>query len=106
MMFSVRSCSPEVMKRFTPVEVPGAVGLLDGLGAAGADVGAGVGLGEHHRRAPAAFDHQLGPVLLLLGAVAVHDGGEVRAGQVHEHRRVGAEDQLGRGPLHRRRDLP
>ena len=37
------------------VDVPGAVGLLDGLGAAGADVGAGVGLGEHHGGAPAAL---------------------------------------------------
>ena len=43
------------------VDVPGAVRLRDGLGAAGADVGAGVGLGEHHRRAPAALDHELGP---------------------------------------------
>ena len=34
------------------VDVPGAVLLLDGLGAAGADVGTGVGLGEHHGRGP------------------------------------------------------
>ena len=37
------------------VDVPGAVVLLDGLGPAGADVGTGVGLGEHHGGAPAAL---------------------------------------------------
>ena len=85
------------------VEVPGAVGLRDGPGPARADVRPGVRLGEHHRRAPAALDHQLGPAPLLRRAEAVHDRGEARAAQVEEHRRVGAEDQLGGGPLHGRR---
>ena len=58
------------------LDVPGAVGLLGGLGAAGADVGAGVGLGEHHGRAPLAVDHPLGDLLLLLGAQPVEDVGE------------------------------
>ena len=44
------------------VEVPGAVGLLDRLGAAGADVRSGVGFGEHHGGAPIALDHQRRPV--------------------------------------------
>ena len=35
------------------LDVPGAVVVRGGLGAAGADVGAGVGLGEHHRGVPA-----------------------------------------------------
>ena len=41
------------------LDVPGAVALLGGLGAAGADVGAGVRLGEHHRGAPLLLDHVL-----------------------------------------------
>ena len=58
------------------VDVPGAVVLLDGLGAAGADVRTGVRLGEHHGRAPAALGGQHGPLLLLLGAEVVEDLGE------------------------------
>ena len=86
------------------LDVPGAVGLLDGLGAAGADVGAGVGLGEHHRGAPLAVDHPLGDLALLLGAEPVDDVGEGHARGVHVHGRVGAEHQLGDGPAQGRRD--
>ena len=42
------------------LDVPGAVGLLVGDGTTGADVGAGVGLGEHHRGTPLPVDHGLG----------------------------------------------
>ena len=55
------------------VDVPGAVLLLDGLGPAGADVRAGVRLGEHHGRAPAALGGQHRPLLLLLGGEVVED---------------------------------
>ena len=102
MMFSVTSWSAEVMNRFTPSRCHDPSSCADGLRAARADVGPRVGLGEHHRGAPAPLDHELGPALLLGGAVAVHDGGEAGAGHVHERRRVGAEDQLGRRPLHAR----
>ena len=61
------------------LDVPGAVGVRGGLGAAGADVGAGVGLGEHHRGVPAALDDQLGDALVALVAVAVDDAREGRA---------------------------
>ena len=47
------------------LDVPGAVRLRDRPGAAGADVRAGVRLGEHHRRAPLLLDEELGPLLLL-----------------------------------------
>ena len=103
-MFSVRSCSAEVMNRFTPVRCQLPVRLAHRPGPAGADVRTGVRLGEHHRRAPAPLDHELGPVPLLRGAPVVDHRGEGRPGQVEEGGRVGAEHQLGGGPLHRRRD--
>ena len=84
-----------------PVEVPGAVGLRDGPGAARADVRPGVRLGEHHRRAPPALDHQLGPAALLRRGEAVHDRGEPRAGEVEEHRGIG-----GRGSARPRPTAP
>ena len=74
------------------VDVPGAVVLLDGLGAAGADVGAGVGLGEHHGGAPAALGGDAGPLLLLLGAEVVEDVGEACA-----HRRTSTRPGWRRG---------
>ena len=83
------------------VDVPGAVVLLDGLGPAGADVRAGVRLGEHHGRAPAALGGQHGPLLLLFGAQVVEDLGETRAAGVHPHRRVGAEQVLVQRPQQR-----
>src|SRR4029079_262236 len=81
-------------------DVPGAVVVGRGLGAAGAHVGAGVGLGEHHGGVPALVDDVLGDLLVALVAVAVHDTGEHRAGAVHPDRWVGAEDQLAEGPAH------
>ena len=83
------------------VDVPGAVVLLDGLGAAGADVGAGVGLGQHHGGAPAALGGDDGPLLLLVGAEVVEDVGETCATAVHPHGRVGAEDVLVQRPHER-----
>ena len=80
------------------LEVPGAVGLRDRLGPAGPDVGAGVGLGQHHRHAPAAVDHELGQPLLVGGAVAVEDARGRDAGHVHVQGRVGAEHLLGHRP--------
>ena len=97
-MFSLRSRSAEVMKRLTPGDVPGAVLVGGGLGAAGADVGAGVGLGQHHGGAPLALDHDLGDALVALVAVVVDDAGERRAGGVHPDRGVGAEHHLAHGP--------
>ena len=81
--------------------MPGAVVLLDGLGAGGADIGTGVGLGQHHGGAPAALGADGGPLLLLFGAVVVEDVGEAGAGGVHERGRVGAEDQFADGPVER-----
>lgn len=82
------------------LDVPGAVVLPYGLRAAGAHVGAGVRLGEHHGGAPLVLDGQLGEALLVLGADRVEDVGEGRAAGVHPHGRVGAEHQLGQGPAH------
>ena len=53
------------------LDVPGAVVVLGGLGAAGADVGAGVGLGEHHGGVPVLVDDVLGDLLVAVVAVAV-----------------------------------
>ena len=71
-MLSKMSASAEVMKRLTPLEVPGAVGLLHGLGAPGADVGPGVGLGEHHGGAPVPVDHDAGPAAAAARCRCVH----------------------------------
>ena len=84
-------------------DVPGAVGLLDGLGPTGADVRAGVRLGQHHRAAPVLVDHDLGELQLLGRAVAEDGVGEGVAAGVHVHGRVGAEDELLDGPAQRRR---
>ena len=84
-------------------DVPRAVGLLDGLGAAGADVGAGIGLGEHHRRVPGVVDDVLGELLLLVGAEVPEQAGEGVARREHVDRGVGAADHLGDGPAQRGR---
>ena len=81
-----------------PVDVPGAVLLLDGLGPSGAHVGTGVRLGEHHGRSPAALGGQHCPLLLLLGAEVVEDLGETCAAGVHPDRRVGAQKVLVQRP--------
>ena len=84
------------------LDVPGAVVVRGGLGAAGADVGAGVRLGQHHRGVPPTVDDVLGDLLVPLVAVAVHDAGERRAGAVHPDRRVRAEHQLADRPVQAR----
>jgi uncharacterized spore protein YtfJ len=53
-MFSVRSCSPPVMKILLPL-MRTAIGLGFGAGADQPQVGAGVGLGQAHGAGPAAF---------------------------------------------------
>ena len=85
------------------LDVPAAVRLLDRPGPAGAHVGAGVRLGEHHRRAPPAVDGELGEALLLGGAEVQQDLGERRPVAVHPQGRVGAEDEAGDPPLERPR---
>ncbi len=84
-------------------DAPRAVLVGEGLGGTGADIGTGVGLGEHHGRAPLALDHALGLLLLHLIAQAVQDAGEAGAGHVHEGGGVGAEHQLGNRPAKARR---
>ena len=80
------------------LDVPRAVRLRDRLGPAGPDVGAGVGLGEHHGRAPPVVDHQLGDALLVGVAEPVEDRREARSAHVEEGSGVGAEQELGDSP--------
>ena len=83
------------------VDVPRAVVLLDRLGAACADVGTRVGLGQHHGGAPAPLGGDNGPLLLLFGGQLVEDAGEACATAVHPHRRVRAEQMLVQRPQER-----
>ena len=83
------------------VDVPGTVVLLDRFGPAGADVRAGVRLGEHHGRAPAAFCGKHRPLLLLFGAEVVDDVGEACAAAVHPYRGVCAQNVLLQRPHQR-----
>ena len=85
------------------LDAPGAVVIGVGLGATSADIGAGVGLGEHHRGAPLVVDDQLAPALLLVVADAIEDRGEARTRHVEEGAGVGAEEHFGCGPAQRRR---
>ena len=82
-MFSVRSCSAAGDEALDALDVPGAVGLRDRLGAAGADVGAGVRLGEHHGGAPAALDGARPTASAPSVPSAVEHVREGRAGGVH-----------------------
>ena len=96
-MLSVRSCSPRGDEALDALDVPGAVGLRDRPGAAGADVGAGVGLGEHHRRRPSRLSTKsLAHFFCSLGALDVQRVREGRAGRVHPDRR-----RWSRGPARR-----
>src|SRR5699024_3335670 len=83
---------------FDTFDVPDAVTLVGGLGAAGADVRTGVRFGQHHGGAPAVGDGLLGELLLCLVAFGVEAARESRAGGVQVHGRAGAGDQLGRRP--------
>ena len=85
------------------LDAPRAVVIGEGLGATGADVGARVGLGEHHGGAPLLVDHELGPALLVGVADAIEDRREAGTRHVHERRGVGAEEHLGRRPAQRGR---
>ena len=80
------------------LQMPRAIRLLDRLGPARADIGSGVGLGEHHRRRPAIVDHDLGPAPLLSGAVQVHHMGHAGPAHVDERRRVRPQHQLRDSP--------
>jgi len=95
---------PAAAPSFDAGDVPGAVGLLSSLGAAGAHVRAGVGLGEHHGGAPLLADHVPRQLLLLVGAQDVQHLGEGEPGGVHVHGGVRSQDELGDGPAQRRGD--
>ena len=85
------------------LDVPGAVGLGDGLGTARADIGAGVRLGQHHGRRPAPLQAHCGPTLLLFVALDVERVGHRRAQCVPEGcRRIGAHQHLVDRPRQRR----
>ena len=76
----------------------------DGLGRAGADIGAGVRLGEHHRRAPSVVQHRLDePLDLLLGAGLVEHVAHQGADHEEERAWVGADHEFLGGPTQRRR---
>ena len=80
------------------LDVPRSVAVVERLRASRADVGACIGLGEHHRGAPPVVDHQSSELLLGVGTHGVDDGGEVGAGHVEEGSGVGAEHELAGGP--------
>ena len=85
------------------LDVPGAVRLRDRLGAARADIGAGVGLGQHHGRRPAALQSHCGPTLLLLVALDVERVGHCGTERPPEgRRRIGAQQHLVDRPCQRR----
>ena len=84
------------------LDPPRAIAIVECLGAAGADIRSGVGLGEHHGGAPLLVDDELAPALLLVIADAIEDVGEARAGHVHERGRVRPEEHLGGSPAQRR----
>jgi hypothetical protein len=73
-----------------------AVGLLDRPGRRGADVGAGLRLGEAHRAGPLSGEHSHGVVVDLarLAEVRDHFSGADGEARVHRERRVGAGEQF------------
>ena len=83
------------------LDPPRAITVVVRLGAAGADIGSGVGLGEHHGGAPLLVDDELAPALLVLIADAIEDGGEAGTRHVHERGGVRPEEHLGGGPAQR-----
>ena len=85
------------------VDVPGAVGLRDCLGASRTHIGPRIGFGEHHGGAPVALDRHCGPALLLLISDVVEDVGKDRADEIHEGRGLSAQRKLADRPGHHRR---
>ena len=81
-----------------PLDVPRSVAVVESLRAAGADVGASIGLGEHHRGSPLVVDHQPSEFFLRIGSHGVNDGGETGAGHVEKSSGVGTEQKFTRGP--------
>ena len=85
------------------LDVPRSVGLSDGLGAARADIGAGIRLGQHHGRRPAPLEGHCRPTLLLFVALDVecvgHRGPE---GVPEGGRRIGTQEHLVDRPRQRR----
>ena len=85
------------------LDVPSAVGLLDGLGAARSDVGSGVGFGEHHGGLPTTLHTHCRPAPLLFVALDEKRLSQERA-EVEEIRGgVGADDHFVDPPGQRRR---
>ena len=82
-----------------PFDVPHVALDVDGLGDPGADVRAGVRLGEHHRRAPVVVDHRPGETLGLLWRPLAGDHARHEcSGDVEVDGRVGSGKQLGARP--------
>src|SRR6516165_6957113 len=88
-MFSARSCSALVMNRLTPsmCQVPSGCSIAR--------------VRQHHGAAPFAVDGQLREALLLFGAQVPQRLAHRMPAGVHPDRGVGAEDQLGHGPVDR-----
>ncbi len=76
------------------LDVPGTVRLPDRLGPAGAHVGSGVGLGEHHGGGPPAVDRMPGEPLLFGRAQLVEGPRERGTAGVHPDRRVGSQHEF------------
>ena len=91
MMLSARSCSPAEMKILVPDDLVAAVGLLDGLGAQQAEIGAALRLGQVHGAGPFAGHHLRHEHLLLLGLAVHHQrrGGAHGQAAIHRKRHVG-----------------
>ncbi len=75
--------------------------MLHGLGPAGADVGARVGLGEHHRRVPGVVDNVLGELLLVISAHVPQQFCEGERRAIHVDGGVGAAHHFGHSPAQR-----
>ena len=91
MMLSARSCSPAEMKILVPDDLVAAVGLLDGLGAQQAEIGAALRLGQVHGAGPFAGHHLRHEHLLLFGLAVHHQrrGGAHGQAAIHRKRHVG-----------------
>ena len=83
-----------------PLQVPQVTPDMNGAGGPGADVGAGVGLGEQHAPRPAPLHHQCGDPTLLRSSLVVEQPGEKRSRGIEDGGGVGAEQELLGGPEH------